>query len=72
MQARYALNAPRTTAPAATRLSSVDDLTTLNAILADVREVRSARTLGPLMDRHSAWQQVLLETLEVFPAHNGS
>ncbi|WP_327277324.1 PucR family transcriptional regulator [Streptomyces sp. NBC_01224] len=51
-------------------------LTTLNAILAgapaDVRAVYSARTLGPLIDGHSASQQMLPETLEVFLAHNGS
>ncbi|MFE4330804.1 helix-turn-helix domain-containing protein [Streptomyces sp. NPDC056831] len=37
-----------------------------------MREVCSARTLGPLIGGHSAWQQMLLETLEVFLAHNGS
>ncbi|MCX4680643.1 PucR family transcriptional regulator [Streptomyces sp. NBC_01433] len=75
-QARYARAAAHTTAPAAAGLTSVDDLTTLPALLAGVplpvREVFSARTLGPLVDGDSASQRMLLETLEVFLAHNGS
>ncbi|WP_326680254.1 PucR family transcriptional regulator [Streptomyces sp. NBC_01237] len=75
-QARYAWAAAHETAPAATAPASVDDLTTLHALLAgvplSVREVFSARTLGPLVDGDGASQRMLLETLEVFLAHNGS
>ncbi|WP_406150798.1 PucR family transcriptional regulator [Streptomyces sp. NBC_01012] len=74
--ARHAQAAARTSAPERTRLSSVDELTTLPALLAGVpravREVYSVRSLGPLLDAESPSQRMLLETLEVFLAHNGS
>ncbi|WP_406456053.1 PucR family transcriptional regulator [Streptomyces sp. NBC_00876] len=76
VQARYAQAAARATAPARSCLTSADDLTTLPALLVgvpqSVREVFSARTLGPLVDGESASQRMLLETLEVFLRHNGS
>lgn len=76
VQARYALKATRATDPAAARLASADDLTTLHALLAGlpegVREVYSARTLGPLIEGDGASERMMLHTLEVFLAHNGS
>lgn len=76
VQARYALTASRATEPAAAGLTSVDDLTTLSTLLAglpgEVREVFSARTLGPLTDGDGASQRMMLHTLEVFLAHNCS
>ncbi|MFF1924068.1 PucR family transcriptional regulator [Streptomyces sp. NPDC058221] len=76
VQARYALTVSSTMEPAAARLTSVGDLTTLHALLAglpeDVREVFSARTLGPLADGDGASQRMMLHTLEVFLAHNCS
>ncbi|MFG2628605.1 PucR family transcriptional regulator [Streptomyces sp. NPDC048473] len=75
-QARYAQATARATAPVATQLASVDDLTTLHALLAGipqaVREVYSTRALGPLIEGDGPSQRMLLETLEVFLAHNGS
>lgn len=76
VQARYALAASRATEPEAAGLTSVDDLSTLHALLAglpeDVREVFSARTLGPLADGDDASRRTMLHTLEVFLAHNCS
>ncbi|ROQ77886.1 purine catabolism regulatory family protein [Streptomyces sp. CEV 2-1] len=76
VQARYALTASRATEPAAARLTSMDGLTTLHSLLAglpeEVREVFSARTLGPLTDEDGASQRMMLHTLEVFLAHNCS
>ncbi|MFD0021351.1 PucR family transcriptional regulator [Streptomyces sp. NPDC058382] len=76
VQARYALTASRATEPVAGRLTSVNELTTLHGLLAglpeDVREVFSARTLGPLVDGDGASQRMMLHTLEVFLAHNCS
>ncbi|WP_328317319.1 PucR family transcriptional regulator [Streptomyces sp. NBC_00388] len=75
-QARYALAAASTTAADADRVTAVDDLTSLDALLAgiptDVRAAFSANTLGPLSDGSTSSHRVLLETLEAFLAHNCS
>ncbi|WP_371655211.1 MULTISPECIES: PucR family transcriptional regulator [unclassified Streptomyces] len=75
-QARYALAAARTTSPGAARVTAVEDLSTLESLLAgvpaDVRAAYCARTLGPLLRADSASHAMLLETLEVFLAHNCS
>ncbi|WP_327297848.1 PucR family transcriptional regulator [Streptomyces sp. NBC_01197] len=75
-QARYALAAAATTAAGADRVTAVDDLASLDALLAgipaDVRTAFSANTLGPLSDSSSSSHRVLLETLEVFLDHNCS
>ena len=56
--------------------TAVDDLTSLDALLAgiptDVRAAFSANTLGPLSDGSTSSHRVLLETLEAFLAHNCS
>ncbi|MFJ5288536.1 PucR family transcriptional regulator [Streptomyces sp. NPDC088348] len=75
-QARYAMAAAATTAAGADRVTAVDDLTSLDALLAgiptDVRTAFSANTLGPLSDSSSGSHRVLLETLEAFLDHNCS
>lgn len=75
-QARYALAAARHTSPTAGRVTTVEQLATLESLLAgipaDVRTIFSARTLGPLADSDTASHHTLLETLEVFLAHNCS
>ncbi|WP_239084361.1 helix-turn-helix domain-containing protein, partial [Streptomyces sp. SID10692] len=74
-QARFALAASRTLAPAETRLTATEELLTLDALLAglpaEVRAAYSAHTLGPLMAAGGS-RRMLLETLETFLAHNGS
>ncbi|MFE6403688.1 PucR family transcriptional regulator [Streptomyces alboflavus] len=81
VQARYALAGARTTAPAAagpeaSAVTAVDDLSTLESLLAgvphDVRAAYLSSTLGPLLGESRASHGVLLETLEVFLGHNGS
>ncbi|MFE4454072.1 helix-turn-helix domain-containing protein [Streptomyces sp. NPDC056796] len=76
VQARHARAVARATAPEATWPASVEDLTTLHALVAGipqaVREVYSRRTLGPLVEGGGPSERMLLETLEVFLAHNGS
>ncbi|MGW1788502.1 helix-turn-helix domain-containing protein [Streptomyces tubercidicus] len=73
-QARYALAVARAKAPDTARVTAVEDLSTLGALLAGVpEEVRTAfrlRVLGPLAGGGS--HRMLLETLEVFLAHDGS
>ncbi|MFE1173897.1 helix-turn-helix domain-containing protein [Streptomyces sp. NPDC058773] len=74
-QARYALAAARAQSPEAGRVTTVEDLGTLGALLSGVpAEVRTAfrsRVLGPLA--HSGGShRMLLETLEAFLAHHGS
>ncbi|MEU5300066.1 PucR family transcriptional regulator ligand-binding domain-containing protein [Streptomyces noursei] len=75
-QARYALSAARSAAPEGAGVTSVDDLTTLGALLsgvpAEVRAAFSSRVLGPLARGGSASHRMLLETLEVFLAQHGS
>ncbi|MFE6686756.1 helix-turn-helix domain-containing protein [Streptomyces sp. NPDC057743] len=75
-QAGYALAAARSTDPAGAGVTSVDDLTTLGALLsgvpAEVRAAFSSRVLGPLARAGSASHRMLLETLEVFLAQHGS
>ncbi|PKV88477.1 PucR family transcriptional regulator [Streptomyces sp. TLI_146] len=75
-QARYALAAARTTSPGAARVTAVEELSTLESLLAgvpaEVRAAYCARTLGPLTEADNASHAMLLETLEVFLAHNCS
>ncbi|WP_129292728.1 PucR family transcriptional regulator [Streptomyces lydicus] len=75
-QARYALAAARAGAPGGARVTSVEDLSTLGALLAgvpaDVRRAFSSRVLGPLAHAGSTSHRMLLETLESFLAHHGS
>ncbi|MCB5907801.1 helix-turn-helix domain-containing protein [Streptomyces pinistramenti] len=75
-QARYALAAARQDAPRGSRVTAVEDLTSLASLLAGVpRSVRTAfsRTvLGPLAEGAGASHRMLLETLEVFLARHGS
>lgn len=75
-QARYALAAARAGAPDDARVTSVEDLSTLGALLAgvpaEVRTAFSSRVLGPLARAGSTSHQMLLETLESFLAHHGS
>ncbi|NDZ77328.1 PucR family transcriptional regulator, partial [Streptomyces sp. SID10853] len=75
-QARYALATAATTSAGADRVTAVDDLTSLDALLAgiptDVRTAFSANALGPLADGSSSSHRVLLETLESFLDHNCS
>ncbi|MEV7911240.1 helix-turn-helix domain-containing protein [Streptomyces griseus] len=81
-QARYALTAARAQkAPGASTASTshvtaIEDLTTLGALLtgipADVRTAFGIHALGPLADDTNPSHRMLLETLEVFLAHNGS
>ncbi|MFE6740255.1 helix-turn-helix domain-containing protein [Streptomyces tubercidicus] len=73
-QARYALAVARAKAPDTAGVTAVEDLSTLGALLAGVpEEVRTAfrlRVLGPLAGGGS--HRMLLETLEVFLAHDAS
>ncbi|MFC9058319.1 PucR family transcriptional regulator [Streptomyces sp. NPDC057074] len=75
-EARYALACARTTGPATSFLADATTLTTLDALLTGVpTEVRTAfsrTTLGPLLDTANASATALLNTLEVFLAHDGS
>ncbi|MEU9122598.1 PucR family transcriptional regulator [Streptomyces sp. NPDC048506] len=75
-QARYALAAARAGAPDGARVTCVEDLDTLGALLAgvpsEVRAAFSSRVLGPLARGGSASHRMLLETLEVFLAQHGS
>ncbi|MGW2482312.1 helix-turn-helix domain-containing protein [Streptomyces sp. NPDC001571] len=74
--ARYALAAARTQEPDGAGVAAVDDLTTLEGLLAgiptDVRASYHDRVLGPLADDAHTSSQMLRETLESFLAHNGS
>ncbi|WP_328945943.1 helix-turn-helix domain-containing protein [Streptomyces sp. NBC_00250] len=75
-QARYALAAARTTAPAAALVAGLEDLRGLETLLAgiptDVRTVYRDTVLGPLLQDDRASHAVLLETLEVFLRENCS
>ncbi|MFE6767478.1 helix-turn-helix domain-containing protein [Streptomyces fimicarius] len=81
-QARYALTAARAQkAPGAStdstsHVTAIEDLTTLGALLtgipADVRTAFGIHALGPLADDTNPSHRMLLETLDVFLAHNGS
>ncbi|MCK7625148.1 PucR family transcriptional regulator [Streptomyces sp. RS10V-4] len=75
-QARYALAAARSATPEGAGVTSVDDLSTLGALLsgvpAEVRAAFSSRVLGPLARGGSASHRMLLETLEIFLAQHGS
>ncbi|MFF3460377.1 PucR family transcriptional regulator [Streptomyces sp. NPDC002730] len=57
-------------------MTAVEDLSTLESLLAgvpdDVRAAYSSRTLGRLLLSGRASHNMLLETLEVFLAHNCS
>ncbi|MGW7432381.1 PucR family transcriptional regulator [Streptomyces sp. NPDC054861] len=75
-QARYTLAAARTANPGAAHVSGTDDLSGLHLLLAgipcDVRTVYRDTVLGPLLGDPRTSHTVLLETLEVFLAHNCS
>ncbi|MFB7010806.1 MULTISPECIES: helix-turn-helix domain-containing protein [unclassified Streptomyces] len=75
-QARHALAAARTTAPRIARVAAVDDLSSLETLVAgvphDVRAVYRETVLGPLLHADRASNATLLATLEVFLAHNCS
>lgn len=75
-QARYALATARHSSPKAGHVVMVEELASLESLLAgipaDVRRVFSGTTLGPLAHGELASHQTLLETLEVFLAHNCS
>lgn len=74
-QARYALKVSRAQAPDRARVTAVEDLGTLGALLAgvpaEVRTAFSTRVLGPLA-RGGGSHRMLVETLEIFLAHHGS
>ncbi|MBL1087667.1 helix-turn-helix domain-containing protein [Streptomyces actinomycinicus] len=75
-QARYALAAARHGSPTTGRVAMIEGLASLESLLAgiptDVRTAFSGTTLGPLARSGTASHQTLLETLEVFFAHNCS
>lgn len=81
-QARYALAGARSATPAdaaavpAARVARPADLADLRTLLAgvpaDVRAVYQDTVLGPLLDAGKGSNATLLETLEVFLAHNCS
>ncbi|MER7948753.1 helix-turn-helix domain-containing protein [Streptomyces sp. NPDC096079] len=75
-QARYALAGARSTAPAAAKVARLADLADLRTLLAgipaDVRAVYLDTVLGPLLRAGKGSHATLLETLEVFLAHNCS
>ncbi|MFF9428162.1 PucR family transcriptional regulator [Streptomyces sp. NPDC014746] len=75
-QARYALEGARSTAPGAARVARLADLGDLRTLLAgvpaDVRAVYLDTVLGPLLREGKGSHATLLETLEVFLAHNCS
>ncbi|NEB69000.1 PucR family transcriptional regulator, partial [Streptomyces fulvissimus] len=77
-QARYALTAAvrAGSADGTAQLTAVEDLTTLDALLAgipaDVRTAFGVHALGPLADGTNPSHRMLLETLDTFLAHNGS
>ncbi|NEB38059.1 PucR family transcriptional regulator [Streptomyces sp. SID14515] len=82
-QARYALTAARSQkasgvgeSTSTARLTAIEELTTLEALLtgvpADVRTAFGIHALGPLADDTNPSHRMLLETLDVFLAHNGS
>ncbi|MEV6839554.1 helix-turn-helix domain-containing protein [Streptomyces sp. NPDC051133] len=75
-EARYALTSARDTWPDTSSLTDAAHLTTLDTLLtgipAEVRTVFSRTVLGPLFDTANASHAALLNTLEVFLAHDGS
>ncbi|MFH8572661.1 PucR family transcriptional regulator [Streptomyces sp. NPDC017993] len=74
-QARYALAAARSAAPRGAHVTAVEDLSNLESLLAgvpdDVRAAYRSKTLGQLLGGPAS-HNTLLETLEVFLAHNCS
>ncbi|MZD09932.1 PucR family transcriptional regulator, partial [Streptomyces sp. SID5785] len=75
-QARYACTVAARRSPGGHRASAVEDLASVESLLAgvpaEVREVFSRVTLGPLADGSAGSHGALLETLEAFLAHNCS
>ncbi|MGW2650764.1 PucR family transcriptional regulator [Streptomyces sp. NPDC001393] len=75
-QARYALAAARHSSPTTGHVATIEELASLESLLAgiptDVRRAFSGTALGPLAHSETASHQTLLETLEVFLAHNCS
>ncbi|MER7970066.1 helix-turn-helix domain-containing protein, partial [Streptomyces sp. NPDC096080] len=75
-EARWALASARTTSPGVSAVADSTGLDGLGALLtgipAEVRAIYSSTVLGPLLRPSSASTAALLETLEVFLAHDGS
>ncbi|MER7958065.1 PucR family transcriptional regulator [Streptomyces sp. NPDC096030] len=75
-QARYALAAARAEGPSSACVSGLGDLDGLRKLMAgipsDVRSVYRETTLGPLVGAGRGSSAMLLETLEVFLAHDCS
>ncbi|MFF0558574.1 PucR family transcriptional regulator [Streptomyces sp. NPDC004266] len=75
-QARYALAAVRSGTPSSSRVAGLGDLDGLGKLLAgvpvDVRDVYRRTVLGPLLGAGRGSSAMLLETLEVFLAHDCS
>ncbi|WP_225826446.1 PucR family transcriptional regulator [Streptomyces naphthomycinicus] len=75
-EARYALASARATAPGASALTDATTLTSLDALLtgvpAEVRTAYGRSVLGPLFETANASTAALVNTLEVFLAHDGS
>ncbi|MFF8375846.1 PucR family transcriptional regulator [Streptomyces sp. NPDC015661] len=75
-QARYALAAARTAAPSSSHVAGLGDLDGLGKLMAgipvDVRNVYRETVLGPLLGAGRGSSRMLLETLEVFLAHDCS
>ncbi|MEU4065658.1 PucR family transcriptional regulator [Streptomyces wedmorensis] len=75
-QARYALASVRTAAPSSPRVAGLDDLDGLGKLIAgipaDVRNVYRQTVLGPLLGAGRGSSTMLLDTLEVFLAHDCS
>ncbi|MEU1408891.1 PucR family transcriptional regulator [Streptomyces sp. NPDC005728] len=75
-EARYALSSARAAGSGLSSLTDATSLTTLDTLLtgipAEVRAAYSRTVLGPLLDTGSDSATALLNTLEVFLAHDGS
>ncbi|MDI2124615.1 PucR family transcriptional regulator [Yinghuangia seranimata] len=76
-QARYSLDAARSSAPsAADDVVTTDDLTTVAALVSGIpaaaRAAFAAHVLGPLVARPTTTHTALLSTLALFLANNGS
>ncbi|WP_269856082.1 PucR family transcriptional regulator [Streptomyces sp. RPT161] len=75
-QARFALSAAQSAEPTTSALRAAEHMTTLTDLLAGIpTEVRTAfreRLLAPLIAQDEKTDGALMETLEVFLAHDGS
>ncbi|GAA1879453.1 PucR family transcriptional regulator [Streptantibioticus ferralitis] len=76
VQARFALSAARSAAPATFAIRAAEDMTALTDLLAGIpAEVRAGfreLVLAPLIEQDEKTDGVLMETLEVFLANDGS